>query len=365
MKEPPRRYLLAILFLLLAGTLNHVRFTQQYGKPLAEAYLQVVPETTTLNLLLGGFRGVVADWLWLRAMILQEQGRFVEIVQLAEWITALQPQFPDIWSLHAWNLAYNITVLLPDGQARWQWVLHGYRILRDRAIPATRLHPQICAELAWILMHKIGGRSDDFADLYFANWVAQYAPLLDPDGHVPLDPEGLEGFRKEAGLPAPILQAFEALYGPHDWRHPLTHAAAWAFAGMQASHAPRGSTMAARLFPQIYRQLLLEGQIARSPNHDALLLEPDFDRWAALVDILIAAQTRAADPSQEETDAATLEHLAQVLVAYEYRKEARQTYAVLTQRFPQYPASLQGYSALAAHPVTLTPRLIKLPETMP
>ena len=53
---------------------------------------------------LGGFRGIVSEALWLRAGRLQEQGRYFEQVQLADWITALDPRATDAWTFNAWNL---------------------------------------------------------------------------------------------------------------------------------------------------------------------------------------------------------------------------------------------------------------------
>src|SRR5215813_902570 len=42
---------------------------------------------------LGGFRGLISNALWIRANDLQEEDKFFEMAQLAEWITALEPHF--------------------------------------------------------------------------------------------------------------------------------------------------------------------------------------------------------------------------------------------------------------------------------
>jgi len=42
------------------------------------------PPAALTTVLLGGFRGVFTDLLWIRAATLQQQGRFVELVQLAD-----------------------------------------------------------------------------------------------------------------------------------------------------------------------------------------------------------------------------------------------------------------------------------------
>ena len=53
---------------------------------------------------LGSFRGLVADLLWLRAGSLQEKKSYFEMVQLAQWITDLQPTFSGATAYLAWNM---------------------------------------------------------------------------------------------------------------------------------------------------------------------------------------------------------------------------------------------------------------------
>ena len=51
------------------------------------------PMVAFTTVALGGFRGILADMLWLRTNGLQQQGKYFEMVQLASWITKLQPKF--------------------------------------------------------------------------------------------------------------------------------------------------------------------------------------------------------------------------------------------------------------------------------
>ena len=57
---------------------------------------------------LGGFRGLIANALWIRATELQENGKYFEMVQLSDWITKLEPNLTTVWVHLAWNMAYNI-----------------------------------------------------------------------------------------------------------------------------------------------------------------------------------------------------------------------------------------------------------------
>src|SRR5215211_5206971 len=83
---------------------------------------------------LGGFRGLIANALWIRANDLQNDGKYFEMVQLADWITKLEPTFSQVWIVQAWNMAYNISVKFPDAPDRWRWVQRGIELLRDEAL---------------------------------------------------------------------------------------------------------------------------------------------------------------------------------------------------------------------------------------
>ncbi|MHC4553585.1 MAG: hypothetical protein ACYSUT_12605, partial [Planctomycetota bacterium] len=94
---------------------------------------------------------------------LKEEGKFFDAKQLAEWITTLQPRFAAVWDFHAWNMAYNISVAIPNSQPeeRWRWVRNGYELLRDEAIVKNPNNISLYRSLGWIFQHKIGGITDD------------------------------------------------------------------------------------------------------------------------------------------------------------------------------------------------------------
>src|SRR4051794_18056107 len=52
---------------------------------------------------LGGFRGLIANALWIRLNELQEDEKFFEMVQLSDWITKLEPHFVQVWTMQGWN----------------------------------------------------------------------------------------------------------------------------------------------------------------------------------------------------------------------------------------------------------------------
>src|SRR5271155_5531171 len=64
------------------------------------------PVLAFTSVALGGFRGLIANMLWIRANDLQNDDKYFEMVQLADWITELEPHFVAVWTVQAWNMAY-------------------------------------------------------------------------------------------------------------------------------------------------------------------------------------------------------------------------------------------------------------------
>lgn len=130
------------------------------------------PPQVAAGIAMGAFRGLFVNILWIRANELKEEGKYFEAIELAKAITRLQPRFPRVWAFHAWNMAYNISVVTQTPQERWQWVQAGIRLLRDEGIPANPNEMLLYKELAWIYIHKVAGYTDD-ANQYYKRRVAE------------------------------------------------------------------------------------------------------------------------------------------------------------------------------------------------
>jgi hypothetical protein len=131
-----------LLILGLAGLWGAARIHQSllawrvaHGQAEAVVLERSPPLVVFTTVALGGFRGIIADLLWMRAIRLQEEGSKVfELVQLSDWIGKLEPHLATVWVFNAWNLAYNISILFPDPEDRWRWVNAGLRLLRDEGL---------------------------------------------------------------------------------------------------------------------------------------------------------------------------------------------------------------------------------------
>jgi hypothetical protein len=172
------------------------------------------PSVAFTTVALGGFRGILADVLWMRAGALQEEGRTFELVQLADWISKLQPRSPPIWAYHAWNMAYNVSMLMPTPDEKWRWVRNGIHLLRDEGIRINPASPRLHQELAWTFLHKLGTDYDSAGAYYRQRWAEEVDA-----GQAPLDPA--------------LVHQVETLFAPLDWRTPQAHAIYWATAGLR------------------------------------------------------------------------------------------------------------------------------------
>ena len=118
----------------------------------------------------GGLRSIVAEVVWFRADRLQDEGRYVELAQLASTLSYLEPHTPEVWSHAAWNLAYNISIMMPTPEDRWRWVHAAIRLLRDKGLALNPLESELYRELAWLFELKLGTNLDMAAPVYRAKW---------------------------------------------------------------------------------------------------------------------------------------------------------------------------------------------------
>ncbi|MBN2589379.1 MAG: hypothetical protein JXA96_05930 [Sedimentisphaerales bacterium] len=169
------------LFVTAGSQLDSINSQREEMKLVMDKPENLPPSLAFATIATGAFRGLLVDFLWIRADRLKEEGQFYDAKQLAEWITILQPRFAKVWQFHAWNMAYNISVAIPETQPeqRWRWVKNGYELIRDEAISDKKLRDiGLYHELARIFQHKIGDTADEAHKYYKWELAAQMNPLL-------------------------------------------------------------------------------------------------------------------------------------------------------------------------------------------
>jgi hypothetical protein len=191
---------------------------------------------------LGGFRGLIANALWIRATELQENGKYFEMVQLADWITKLEPNLPAVWVHLAWNMSYNISIKFNDYADRWMWVQRGITLLRDEALKYNPKEPDLYRELAWHFQHKLGHYLDDAHQYYKYQWAKEMTEVLGrgqpnwDDFINPKTPEQHERariLREKYKMDPKWMKHVDEQYGPLEWRLPEAHAIYWATKGLE------------------------------------------------------------------------------------------------------------------------------------
>ena len=105
--------------------------------------------------LLGGFRGIVADYLWNRAEEYKREHDWDRLAQTVEMITKLQPHFLAIWTYQSWNLAYNVAVEWDAPEDKYQWIKKGIQFVQQ-GVQKNQRSPDLVWDTAWYYYHKLG-----------------------------------------------------------------------------------------------------------------------------------------------------------------------------------------------------------------
>src|SRR5438552_2798375 len=240
-----------VLLLLCAATLlfgvarvqsSLNRDRDKLGLTLVAPLENAPPVLAFTTVALGGFRGLISNALWIRAMDLQDEDKFFEMAQLADWITKLEPHYVQVWLVQAWNMAYNISVKFKDFSDRWRWVSRGMELLRDDGLRYNPDETLIYRELAWFFQHKLGQNLDDANMHYKQQWANEMAKVFGkkkPDVDELINPQTEDQKQRRELLITkykmdPVfMKEINERYGPLEWRLPESQAIFWAALGLK------------------------------------------------------------------------------------------------------------------------------------
>jgi hypothetical protein len=358
---------LLVGFLLLAG--SGTRHSALIEKREQENLQLVPPEDTTplvalTTVAFGGFRGLVADALWVRANKMQENGQFFEMVQLAQWITQLEPRVPEVWAFQAWNLAYNISVLFPDFEDRWRWVSHGVDLLKEEGLTHNPTSASLHWDIGWMYQHKIGMQFDLAHRLYKQRLAEQMETAL-PDGRLPeggLRPEALQVLENEFFMEPDRMRALDEEFGPLDWRLPETHSLYWSTRGLEYRASEFRIRSLRRMQMQSISVLMRGGIYLNDPETGHTVVLPRLD----LIPVVVAMYEEMLEghPNNQYLRLGFKNFLRDASVLYgEYGRmtESLEMYEKLAQRDREIPSGRENFqrfvqSFLVQDPTTLDRR---------
>ena len=262
------------------------RDREQLGLTRTDALDNAPPVLAFTTVALGGFRGLISNYLWIRANDLQLDDKYFEAAQLADWITALEPHFTQVWLFQAWNMAYNISVKFKDFPDRWRWVERGIELLRDDGLRYNPNDVLMYRELAWFFQHKMGQNLDD-ANLYYKQqWAREMTPFFGANGtnfSELLQPQNTNAvlLREKYKIDPAFAEKLNAQYGPLDWRLPEAHAIYWGAFGLEKAKENPDKVKADDLITlrrNIYGSMLqafYHGRFIANPFNKSYALGPD------------------------------------------------------------------------------------------
>lgn len=272
----------------LSGRMNEslIELRKEYRLDQADPLENSPPLVAFTTVAIGGFRGILADMLWIRASTLQDEGKYFELVQLADWITKLEPRLADVWSFQAWNLAYNISVFFNSPADRWRWVRHGIELLRDQGLRYNPGNAALCRELGWMFQHKVGGAYDEMHMVYKSSWAAEMMSLFDgprPDyAHLPTAVSNR--MMTVYKLNPAVMEQIDRTYGPLDWRLPPAHALYWGLASQRFASG----------FDVVAADRMIFQAMADEFKQGALLFRPEEGVFVPMPNLDVLPRTRVA-----------------------------------------------------------------------
>jgi len=342
--------LLVAVVSLLQDSLNRDR--DALGLTRVEPLENAPPVLAFTTVALGGFRGLISNILWIRAMDLQDNDRYFEMTQLADWITKLEPHYTQVWLVQAWNMAYNISVKFTDFSDRWRWVRSGIELLRDEGLRYNPNELLMYRELAWFFQHKMGANLDDANMTYKQEWAnemaAVFGKLRTPNLDELIHPENDEQraraalLRNTYKMDPEFMKQVNERYGPLEWRLPEAHAIYWAALGLKAAAENPSKVKADDL---ITLRRVIYQSMQTSFQRGRLVANPFAKRFEFGPNLDIIPRTTVAYEQAAGEDAANHDHILRayrnflrdaVYFLYEYNRmsDAAKWYRYMAAKFP-------------------------------
>ncbi|MFV0442313.1 MAG: hypothetical protein ACK5Q5_01945 [Planctomycetaceae bacterium] len=163
----------------MRGKLASIRSEQNLGQ---STFGNVDPASSSMTLVLFGFRGIAASMLWYQADELRQHKNWSELQRTAESIVLLQPHFWNVWDSQAWNLAYNVSAEFDDVKDRFFWVKQGAKFL-ESGVDRNSKVPELYHYMGDFVGRKIGysDEKDQFREYFMHDPDEAFDPQGEPD----------------------------------------------------------------------------------------------------------------------------------------------------------------------------------------
>ncbi|MCH8824224.1 MAG: hypothetical protein IH984_12060 [Planctomycetes bacterium] len=200
---------IAIISITVCGSLlpKLVDISEEHTLHYTDIAVESAPPFVVLGSMIGAVRGIIVDYLWIKVNLMKQKGLFYDVMADADMITKLQPRFAAVWAFHGHNMAYNISVIHNTAAERWEWVMAGINLVRNKGLRYNPNDLQLHRELSFWFSHKIEGVADDAHFYYKKELCKEWHYLL---GQPPAGHEDRIAWIKEIADAAESLEAAEA-----------------------------------------------------------------------------------------------------------------------------------------------------------
>jgi len=181
--------------------------TDKYSKRIIAAQKQIV---SPLLLSMGGFRNIISDILMVRLQYFIEENDFVEVQYLSKLIQELNPDSANLTIFNAWNLAYNVTIVIPDEQTKWYFLNSAVELLTGAITDEnSQKNARLRYELALLFLNKLSNVSQE-ETFYVELWNKKYGLKKNLEDNRPT-------FDK-LKIDIDVARHLDEIYGMQDWR---------------------------------------------------------------------------------------------------------------------------------------------------
>lgn len=104
--------------------------------------------------LLGGFKPIIVDYLWLKSHDLQKDKQYETILTLYSIIAKLQPRFAKVWVFNSYHMVYNLSYQEATSPEKWVWIDKGIDYLKE-GLQHNPDNPELMGNLAFYYYNRV------------------------------------------------------------------------------------------------------------------------------------------------------------------------------------------------------------------
>lgn len=320
------------------------------------------PSLVLITVALGPIRGLIADALWWHVAEMQEKSEYFEIIKITDWITAMQPKNPYVWTYHAWNLAYNIAYEFPTAETRWGWINKGIKLLRDEGLKYNPNSNFIKSELAFMLVDRVSGVSDNQDHYYVKKWSEEMGQYMqkgnrqeiqsmltymqkNPDFEQEKNPlaRKIDALTSNMKLKPEKMWDIDKQYGPFNWFLPQASAVYWGVRTKQKEYS-QGYLNYKVVLPVAMQQAFLRGAIVENPKTGLFITTNNFAIAPNIIRMYKEKAKNSKKPHIEHANCLVfLRSAIPLLVSFNETKLANELFADYKAMRPGLKVELQDF----------------------